>query len=143
SLTAGQGIREFSIAGTIACLTNFVCLMTFLPLLLKTALRLGLKLPKTPSFAIRAPIPVSWWLATKFGRPLAALAIIVTGLLFIPYALIQPRFSIEDYMTRDSAALAAAEDIDSGVGGVAPLYISVPLEEGIPNIGDKDFETVK
>ncbi len=143
SLTAGQGIREFSIAGTIACLTNFVCLMTFLPLLLKTALRLGLKLPKTPSFAIRAPIPVSWWLATKFGRPLAALAIVVTGLLFIPYALIQPRFSIEDYMTRDSAALAAAEDIDSGVGGVAPLYISVPLEEGIPNIGDKDFETVK
>ena len=143
SLTAGQGIREFSIAGTIACLTNFVCLMTFLPLLLKTAIRLGLKLPKTPSFAIRALIPVSWFLATKFGRPLAVLAIIGTGLLLIPYALIQPRFSIEDYMTKDSAALAAAEDIDNGVGGVAPIYISVPLVEGIPNIGDMDFETVK
>ncbi len=143
SLTAGQGIREFSFAGTVACLTNFVCLMTFLPLLLKGAIRLGLKLPKTPSFAIRALIPVSWWLATKLGRPLAALAIIGTGLLFIPYALIEPRFSIEDYMTKDSAALAAAESIDSGVGGVAPIYISVPLKEGIPNIGDQDFETVK
>jgi len=143
SLTAGQGVREFSIAGTIACLTNFVCLMTFLPLLLKSAIRLGLKLPKTPSFAIRALIPVSWWFATKLGRPLAALAILVTGLLFIPYFLIEPRFSIEDYMTKDSAALAAAESIDSGVGGVAPIYISVPLKEGIPNIGDADFETVK
>jgi predicted RND superfamily exporter protein len=143
SLTAGQGIREFSIAGTIACLTNFVCLMTFLPLLLKAAIRLGLKLPKTPSFAIRALIPVSWFLATRFGRPLAVLAIIGTGLLLVPYFLIQPRFSIEDYMTKDSAALAAAEDIDTGVGGVAPIYISVPLVEGIPNIGDMDFETVK
>jgi hypothetical protein len=143
SLTAGQGIREFSIAGTIACLTNFVCLMTFLPLLLKTAIRLGLKLPKTPSFAIRALIPVSWFLATRFGRPLAVLAILGTGLLLIPYFLIQPRFSIEDYMTKDSAALAAAENIDAGVGGVAPIYISVPLIEGIPNIGDMDFETVK
>ncbi len=143
SLTAGQGVREFSIAGTIACLTNFVCLMTFLPLLLKSAIRLGLKLPKTPSFAIRALIPVSWWFATRLGRPLAALAILVTGLLFIPYFLIEPRFSIEDYMTKDSAALAAAESIDSGVGGVAPIYISVPLKEGIPNIGDADFETVK
>ena len=143
SLTAGQGIREFSIAGTIACLTNFTCLMTFLPLLLKTSVRLGLKLPKTPSFAIRAPIPVSWWLATTAGRPLAVGAIVLTGLLFVPYALIEPRFSIQDYMTKDSAALAAAENIDQGVGGVAPIYISVPLKEGIPNIGDADFETVK
>jgi uncharacterized protein len=143
SLTAGQGIREFSIAGTIACLTNFVCLMTFLPLLLKTAIRLGLKLPKTPSFAIRALIPVSWFMATRLGRPLAVLAILGTGLLLIPYFLIQPRFSIQDYMTKDSAALAAAQSIDSGVGGVAPIYISVPLVEGIPNIGDMDFETVK
>ena len=46
-------------------------------------------------------------------------------------------------MTKDSAALAAAENIDQGVGGVAPIYISVPLKEGIPNIGDADFETVK
>ncbi|MEO6013582.1 MAG: MMPL family transporter [Devosia sp.] len=143
SLTAGQGIQEFSIAGTIASLTNFVCLMTFLPLLLKLSLRLGLKLPKTPSFAVRALIPVSWFIATKFGRPLAILAIAVTVLLFVPYFLIQPRFSFQDYMAKDSTALAAAESIDAGVGGVAPLYVSVPLIEGIPNIGDMDFETVK
>lgn len=143
SLTAGQGIQEFSIAGTIASLTNFVCLMTFLPLLLKLALRLGLTLPKTPSFAISAPIPLSWFLATKFGRPMAILAIIVTVMLFVPYFLIQPRFSFQDYMTKGSRALTAAENIDAGVGGVAPLYVSVPLKEGMANVGDADFETVR
>jgi uncharacterized protein len=142
SLTAGQGIQEFSMAGTIASLTNFVCLMTFLPLLLKLAVRLGFKAPK-PSFAISAPIPVAWFVAKKFGRAVAALAIVGTGLLLIPYFLIQPHFSFEDFMAKDSTALTAAENIDQGVGGVAPLYISVPLDEGIADVGDKDFEKVK
>ncbi len=142
SLTAGQGIQEFSLAGTIASLTNFVCLMTFLPLLLKLAVRMGFKAPK-PSFAISAPIPVAWFVARKFGRAVAALAIVGTGLLLIPYFLIQPHFSFEDFMAKDSTALTAAENIDQGVGGVAPLYISVPLDEGIADVGDKDFEKVK
>jgi predicted RND superfamily exporter protein len=143
SLTSGQGIREFSIAGVIACVTSFVCLMIFLPLLLKLSIRLGLKLPRPPSLAVQAPIPVAWHLATRFGRPLAILSIVATVLMFIPYVLIEPRFSIQDYMTRDSDALAAAEDIDDGVGGVAPIYVSIPLKEGVPNIGDADFELVR
>ncbi len=143
ALTAGQGIQEFALAGTLASLTNFVCLMTFLPLVLKLAVRLGLKLPKTPSLAIKAPIPVAWALATRFGRPVAVLAIIATILLFVPYFLIKPQFSFEDFMAKDSSALAAAQSIDAGVGGVAPLYVSVPLEEGIADVGDKDFERVK
>jgi predicted RND superfamily exporter protein len=142
SLTAGQGIQEFSLAGTIASLTNFICLMTFLPLLLKLAIRLGFKAPK-PSYAITAPIPVAWWVASKLGRPLAAIAIVLTGLLLIPYSLIQPRFSFEDFMAKNSTALTAAEQIDAGVGGVAPLYVNVPLDEGIADVGDKDFEKVK
>lgn len=142
SLTAGQGIQEFSFAGTIASLANFVCLMTFLPLLLKLAIRLGFKAPK-PSVAITAPIPVAWFVASKLGRPVAVLAIILTGLLLIPYSLIQPRFSFEDFLTKSSSALTAAEEIDQGVGGVAPLYVNVPLDEGIADVGDKDFEKVK
>jgi len=142
SLTAGQGIQEFSLAGTIASLTNFICLMTFLPLLLKFAIRLGFKAPR-PSFAITAPIPLAWWVATKLGRPVAVLAIVVTGMLFIPYFLIQPHFSFEDFMAKGSTALTAAEQIDQGVGGVAPLYVNVPLDEGIADVGDKDFEKVK
>ena len=43
SLTPGQGIQEFSIAGTIGSLLTFICLMTFLPLMLKFAIRLGLQ----------------------------------------------------------------------------------------------------
>ncbi len=142
SLTAGQGIQEFSMAGTVASLTNFVCLMTFLPLILKLAIRLGFKAPK-PSFAITAPIPIAWGIARKFGRPLSVLAIVVTGLLLIPYFLIQPHFSFEDFMTKGSSALTAAESIDQGVGGVAPLYVSVPLKQGLADVGDEDFETVK
>lgn len=143
SLTPGQGIHEFSIAGSIGSFLLFVAVMTFLPLLLKLALRLGLKLPRTPSFVLSAPLPASWFLASRFGRPIAILAIIVTGLLLIPYALIQPRFSFEDFVAKDSTALTAAEEIDQGVGGVAPLYIRVPLTENNPNLGDADYLRVK
>jgi hypothetical protein len=111
--------------------------------MLKFAIRLGLKLPKTPSFALTAPIPVSWFLATRFGRPIAVGAIIVTILLFVPYALIQPRFSFEDFVAKGSTALDAAESIDQGVGGVAPFYVRVPLKEGVASVGDADFETIK
>jgi predicted RND superfamily exporter protein len=142
SLTPGQGIQEFSMAGTVASLTNFVCLMTFLPLLLKLAIRLGFKAPK-PSFAITAPIPVAWFVAKRFGRVIAAVAIVGTGLLLIPYSLIQPHFTFEGMMSKDSQALEAAESIDAGVGGVAPIYISIPLDEGIADVGDKDFEKVR
>lgn len=142
SLTPGQGIQEFSLAGTLASLINFICLMTFLPLILKLAVRLGFKSPK-PSYAITAPIPLAWFVASRLGRPLSAIAIVLTGLLLIPYALIQPRFSFEDFMAKNSTALTAAEQIDQGVGGVAPLYVNVPLDEGIADVGDKDFEKVK
>jgi len=142
SFTSGQGIQEFSMAGSLASLINFICLMTFLPLLLKLAVRCGFKLPK-PSFAIIAPIPVAWFVAKRFGRPLTVLAIIVTGLLLIPYTLIQPHFSFEDMMSKGSAALTAAETIDNGVGGVAPLYISVPLDEPDPNVSDADFAKIQ
>lgn len=142
SLAPGQGIQEFSIAGTIGSLLLFACLMTFLPLLLKTAIRLGLKLPKTVSFALTAPIPLSWFLATRFGRPIAVGAIVLTILLFVPYGMIQPRFSFEDFVAKGSTALEAAESIDEGVGGVAPLYVRVPLKEGVANLGDADFQTI-
>ena len=121
----------------------FVCLMTFLPLLLKTAVRLGFKPPKRSSLVLTAPLPLSWFIASRFGRPMAVLAIIVTIVLFIPYVLIQPRFSFEDLVAKDSSALVAAENIDQGVGGVAPLYVRVPLVENDPNVGEADFETIK
>ncbi len=141
ALTPGQGVQEFSFAGSLASVTNFICLMTFLPLLLKLAVRLGFKNPR-PSFAVSAPIPVAWWIARKFGRPLAVLAVVATILLLIPYFLIQPRFSFEDFMAKGSTALTAAEQIDQGVGGVAPLYVSVPLKQGMADVGDEDFLTV-
>jgi hypothetical protein len=143
SLTPGKGVGEFALAGALGSLLLFVSLMTFLPLMLKMLLKLGLKLPQRPSFVLTAPIPVAWFLATRFGRPIAIAGIVVTALLFIPYFLIQPRFSIENIMAKGSTALTAAENIDAGVGGVAPLYVRVPLLEGVENVGDKDFERIR
>lgn len=143
SLTPGQGVREFSLAGSIASLLIFTCLMTFLPLLLKFAVRMGFKLPRPANFVLTSPMRLSWFLGSRFGRPIALTAIVVTILLLIPYALIQPRFSFEDFVTTNSTALTAAEGIDEGVGGVAPLYIRVPLTQNDPNIGEQDFETIR
>jgi predicted RND superfamily exporter protein len=139
SLTPGRGIGEFSIAGALGSALLFVSLMTFLPLLLKTMLRLGVRLPQRPSFVLTAPVPVAWFLATRFGRSIALIGILLTALFFIPYFLIQPRFSIENVMARGSTALTAAQNIDAGVGGVSPLYVRVPLREGIEDVGDADF----
>lgn len=141
--TPGQGTTEFSIAGVISCIVAFVGIMCFLPLLLGFALRLGFKAPKPPNFALMAPVPLSWFLATRFGRHIAVLGAVVTILLIVPYFLIQPRFSFEDVMAQDSSALTAAEQIDEGVGGVAPLYVRVPLQQGLSDVGDEDFARIR
>jgi uncharacterized protein len=46
-------------------------------------------------------------------------------------------------MAEDSTALTAAEQIDEGVGGVAPLYVRVPLQQGLVDIGDEDFARIE
>ncbi|HTM78400.1 MAG TPA: MMPL family transporter, partial [Devosia sp.] len=143
SFTPGKGILEFSIAGAIGSFLLFVCLMTFMPLLLKLAIRLGFKAPRRSSLVLTAPLPLSWFIASRHGRLTSIIAIVGTLLLFIPYGLIQPHFSFQDFVAKNSTALTAAEEIDSGVGGVAPLYIRVPLVEHDPNVGPRDFETIK
>ena len=142
-LAAGQGTTEFSYAGIIACLMTFVGIMCLLPLLLHLALRLGFKAPKAPNLALMAPVPLSWFLATRFGRTIAIAGVTATALFLIPYFLIQPHFSFEDVMAEDSTALTAAEQIDEGVGGVAPLYVRVPLQQGLVDIGDEDFDRIE
>ncbi|WEK06306.1 MAG: efflux RND transporter permease subunit [Candidatus Devosia phytovorans] len=143
ALTPGQGVYEFAISGAIGTFLLFVCLMTFMPLMLKTAIRLGFKAPRRSSYVLTAPLPVSWFIASRFGRPLSIAAIVVTVLLLIPYGLIKPHFSFEYFVAKDSAALSTAEQIDDGVGGVAPLYIRVPLAGNDPNMSDADFATVQ
>ncbi len=143
SLTPGQGVQEFSMAGAMGSFLLFACTMTFQPLLLKLSLRLGFKVPPKSSLLLTAPLPASWFLASRFGRPIAIFAIAATALLIIPYFLIQPRFSFEDFVANESTALTAAESIDEGVGGVAPLYVRVPLVENDPNIGEVDYQRIK
>jgi uncharacterized protein len=141
--TPGQGTTEFAWAGVISCVLAFVAIMCFQPLLLKLAVRLGFKAPKAPNFALMAPVPVAWFLASRHGRLVASIGTLATILFIIPYFLIEPRFSFEDVMASDSTALTAAEEIDAGVGGVAPIYVRVPLNEGVDSVGDADFERIR
>src|SRR5690606_20544496 len=104
ALTPGQGIREFSMAGALGTFLLFV--------------RLRFQAPPRTRMVLPAPLPLAWLVARRFGRPVSVIAIIVTILLLVPYALIKPHFSFEDFVARDSTALSAAEDIDDGVGGV-------------------------
>lgn len=143
SLTRGQGIQEFAIAGTIACALTFICMMTFLPLVLKLAIRLGFKIPPRSGFVLTAPMKLSWFLANRIPRLIAIGAVVLVIVMFVPYVLIQPRFSFQDFVAKDSSALSAAEEIDEGVGGVAPLYIRVPLRQGLSDVGDEDFERIR
>lgn len=143
ALTPGQGIREFSIAGAIGTSLLFVCLMTFLPLMLKTAIRLGFKPPRRSSAVLTAPLPLAWFFASRFGRQVSILAIVATVLLLIPYGLIKPHFAFEDFVATDSAALSTSADIDAGVGGVAPFYISVPLDGSDPDVSQEELARIE
>ncbi len=142
-LTQGQGIREFALSGVIAVIVAYVTLVTFLPLALKTAIRLGFKTPRAPSIALTAPIPLARKLTSRFARPIAVFGILATAVLFYPHFDLEPRFSFQDFLPRDSSSLDVAKQIDTGVGGVSPIYIRVPLSEGVDSVGDADYAKIQ
>ncbi len=142
-LTQGQGIQEFALSGVIAVIVAYVTLVTFLPLALKTAIRLGFKTPRAPSIALTAPIPLARRLTSRFRVPIAIFGILATAVLFYPHFDLEPRFSFQDFLPKDSSSLDVAKQIDTGVGGVSPIYIRVPLSEGVDSVGDADYEKIQ
>ena len=142
-VTQGQGIEEFGISGVIGVAIAYLALVTFLPLAIKLAVRLGFRPPDHMSIAVSAPIPVARFLVARLPRQLAVAGVIMVAVFFIPHFAMQPRFDFQDFLPSGSQALETAEGIDSGVGGVAPLYVRVPLTEGVENVGDADFERIK
>ncbi len=139
----GQGIEEFGISGVIGVVITYISLVTFLPLAIKMAVRLGFTPPDHMSIAVSAPIPVARFLTSRFPRLIGIGSIVLVILFFIPHFLMQPRFDFQDFLPANSQSLATSEGIDNGVGGVAPLYVRVPLKEGVENVGDADFERIK
>src|SRR5690606_39889305 len=114
-----------------------------LPLALKVAVRLGFKPPQRMSIAVSAPIPVSKYLSSRYARPLAILSFVGMLALFFPHFAMEPRFDFQDFLPSDSQALETAQGIDSGVGGVAPVYVRIPLSDGVENVTDADFERIQ
>jgi predicted RND superfamily exporter protein len=143
ALAPGQGLREFAISGALGMALAFLALVTFLPLSLLLAMRLGFRMRKSPSVALTAPIPFVRRIAHAAPRPLAIVAIVVAGLLLIPHLLLEPRFQFQDFLPRNSTTIATSDQIDTGVGGVAPVYIRIPLEGGLTEMTDSDFATVE
>jgi hypothetical protein len=139
----GQGIEEFGISGVIGVALTYITLVTFLPLALKIAVRFGFRPPDHMSIAVSAPIPVARFLTSRFPRIISVGAVILVALFFLPHFAMEPRFDFQDFLPSNSQALETAEGIDNGVGGVAPLYVRVPLTQGVENVGDEDFERIK
>ncbi len=143
ALTQGQGIKEFALSGVIAVIIAYVTLVTFLPLALKLAIHLGFKSPRAPSVALTAPIPLIRMLTSRFRVQIALLSILITAVLFFPHFNLEPRFSFQDFLPPQSESLAVAKEIDTGVGGVSPIYIRVPLSQGLKSVGDADYEKIQ
>lgn len=143
TLAPGQGLQEFAVSGALGMVIAFVALVTFLPLSLLAALRLGYKTTRPPSIALTAPIPVARRIARFAPRRIALLSLIVGGALLIPHFLLEPRFSFQDFLPRGSNSLETSQQIDEGVGGVAPVYIRVPLQGGLNEMSDGDFELIE
>ncbi len=141
--TQGQGIEEFALSGVLAVIVAYVTLVTFLPLALKTAIRLGFKSPRAPSAVLTAPIPLIRSLVWKWKKPLALFGIVACVALFYPHLQLKPQFSFQDFLPADSSSLDVASQIDQGVGGVSPIYITVPLAQGVESVGDADFEKIQ
>ncbi len=142
-LTQGQGIQEFALSGMLAVVVAYVTLVTFLPLALKLAIRLGFKSPRRPSAVLTAPIPLIRKVVWRFKAPLGIFGVVATALLFYPHFSLQPQFSFQDFLPADSLSLDVAQQIDEGVGGVSPIYVRVPLSEGVEAVGDADYEKIQ
>jgi len=141
-LTKGQGIQEFALSGMIAVVVAYVTLVTFLPLALKLAIRLGFKTPRKPSVALTAPIPLIRKIVWRFKIPLGIFGLVATLMLFYPHFNLEPRFSFQDFLPAESESLVVAKQIDEGVGGVSPIYIRVPLAQGLESVGDADYDKI-
>ncbi len=143
AITQGQGIREFAFSGVIAVAVAFITLITFLPLALKISIKLGFKPPKKVNIAVEAPIPIAKFLTKKYATIISVLSLIVMLGLLYPHFSLKANFDFKDYLPKKSQALDTAKEIDAGVGGVAPIYIKIPLKDGVSSVTDGDFLTIQ
>jgi predicted RND superfamily exporter protein len=143
AITPSQGIFEFAITGAIAIPMAFLALVTFLPLALLAAVKLGYRPKQAPRVALTAIIPWLVGLANKFGKPIAAVAVVGFFAMLYPHFQLEPSFSFQQFLPKQSKALETSASIDQGVGGVAPLYVVYPLYDGDPNVSDADFKRME
>lgn len=143
SFTQGKGIQEFAISGMVAVALTFFVLVTFMPLALKLAIFIGFKPPAKMSIAVAGPIPLARRAVKRFSRSIAVGSVLVMIALFYPHFAMKPHFDFSDFLPTDSQSLQTAEGIDSGVGGIAPIYVQIPLKDGVQNVTDGDFSTIQ
>lgn len=143
AITPSQGIFEFAITGAIAIPMAFLALVTFLPLALLAAVKLGYRPKQAPSVALTAIIPGLIGLSNKFGRPIAIVSVLGFFAMLYPHFQLEPSFSFQQFLPKQSKAMETSASIDQGVGGVAPLYVVYPLYDSDPNVSDADFKRME
>lgn len=141
--TQGKGIQEFAISGMIAVGLTYVALVTFLPLALKIAVHIGFQPSKKMSIAVSAPIPLARYAVRRFAKAISILSIVAIIALLYPHFVMKPHFDFQDFLPNNSKAMATAEGIDDGVGGIAPIYVRVPLKDAVQNVTDSDFAAIE
>ncbi|MCB1517977.1 MAG: MMPL family transporter, partial [Hyphomicrobiaceae bacterium] len=141
----GRGIKEFAIGGAVGTVLALFALLTILPLLLLAADRF------LPASMFRPEAAEAKWekwyanLVRRFARPVALFAVVLTVLMLAPYAHIKAQFSILDLVPKQLLDIQPTIDgTDStGVGGIAPVYMAVTLDDNVNSVSLEDLQKIK
>lgn len=144
SLAPGRGIKEFAIGGTVGTFLALVALLTILPLLLLAVDRF---LPNS----LFKPVPeeANWQrvyagLVRRYAGPVAFFAVVLSVLLMAPYAHIKSSFSVLDLVPKSLLETEGGDDSDTtGIGGIAPVYLVLDLDDDGSSVSTNDLEKIK
>ncbi|MCB9992528.1 MAG: MMPL family transporter [Hyphomicrobiaceae bacterium] len=141
----GKGIKEFAYGGAVGTVLGLFALLTILPLLLMAADRF---LPASMFRPEASESKLEKWYANlvrRFARPVALFAVVITVLMLAPYAHIKANFSILDLVPKQLLNIQPTIDgTDStGVGGIAPVYMAVRLDDDGSSVSLADLERIK
>lgn len=140
----GRGIEEFAIGGAVGTMMAMFGLLTLLPLLLLAVdkyLPATLFRPSKPNMALQNFLTT---MITRFARPVALGGVILVVMLLAPYAHIKPTFTIQQLIPESLLDnQPGVGNGDTGVGGIAPVYVSIKLDEDTDNVSREEFEQIQ
>lgn len=141
----GRGIFEFAIGGAVSTGFALFGLMSLLPLLLHTVDRFlpaSMFTPSKPNETLQNFLTT---VISRFSRPVALGGVVIVVLLLAPYANIKPVFSIHQLIPKDllNSQPSVGSGNETGVGGIAPVYVTIKLDDDGENVSLEEFNQIK